>query len=66
MKNNLKIVIYTILVFMFFNLVGGLMIGWAGQTSSGILTGFGMFALYGLIFGIILVFVNYFLAKIEK
>ena len=66
MKNNLKIVIYTILVFLILDLIGNSIIGWAGQTSLEILKSFGMFAIYGLIFGLIMVGVNYFLKKMGK
>ena len=66
MKKYLKTIIIFIIIFLFLNLLSGLIFGFTGMTSIGILEGFGFFALYGLIFGIIYIFVDKLLAKYGK
>ena len=63
MKIPIKIVVISIIVFLFFNLFGGLIIGWSGQTPLQILLGFVTFAVYGLTFGVIFAIVDRLLPK---
>ena len=63
MKAPFKIITICVIVFLFLNLIGGLIIGWAGQTPKQILLGFLTFLVYGLVFGIILAVVDHLLPK---
>lgn len=66
MKKKLTIIIVSILIFLFFNFLGGWVIGRAGQTNMEILLGYLMFAAYGLVFGLIFIFVDWILARKGK
>lgn len=65
-KRNTKIIVICIIVFMLFNLLGGFIIGFAGQTRLDIFLGFLSYAIWGVVFAIILIFVDWMMGRRKK
>lgn len=63
MKTNLKIIVICVVVFLIFNLIGETVLGSSGQTQIEIVQDYGLYALYGLIFAVILIGVNFVLGR---
>jgi hypothetical protein len=65
-KRRITIIVVSIIVFLFFNFLGSMVISASGQTGLEIFLSYLAYAAWGLIFGIILIFVDSFLTKKGK
>ena len=65
-KKHITIIVICVLVFLFFNWFGGLVIGTAGQTTKEKLLGYLAYAAWGVVFAIILIFVDRMLGRKKK
>lgn len=65
-KQNRTIIIISVLVFLFFNFIGGIVVHTAGQTALETFLSYLAYAAWGLVFGVLVIFVDWMMGRRKK